>query len=124
MTCSAIFAELTLVDILCGVTGVTIFWRTFVYPIDMAGIAVHIHVRTCQLEPSHIVIELSRLPGVGSMAFLTRRAKLTHVWVDLLMARKTILGRPFKDSVHVTLFACDLYMSAIQFKLGTIMVEA
>jgi hypothetical protein len=44
MTCSAISAELTFVDILCGVTGEAIFRRIFVYPIHMAGLTLHIHV--------------------------------------------------------------------------------
>ena len=123
MTCSTICAELTLVDILRGMTGEAIFGRIFVNPIHMAGLAVHILVRTCQLEPGHIVIELSRFPGVGSMAVLASRAKLTHMWVDLLMARKAIQGRTFINAVQMTLFACHLDVSAIQFELGAVMVK-
>ena len=86
MACSTILPKLTLVNILRRVTGETILWRIFEHAIDMAQFTVRAFMRTCQLESGHIVIELSRCPGVGSMAVLTSRAKLTHMWVDLLMA--------------------------------------
>ena len=44
MTCPAISAILTIMDILRSVTGETIPGSIFVYPIDMTGLASRIHV--------------------------------------------------------------------------------
>ena len=44
MTCPAVSAILTIMDILCSVTGETILGSIFVYPIDMTGLASRIHV--------------------------------------------------------------------------------
>jgi hypothetical protein len=42
MTCPAIFAKLTFMGILCGVTGVTIFGGVGEHAVDMARLAIHI----------------------------------------------------------------------------------
>ena len=86
MTCSAIPAELTLVDVLGCMTGKAILWSVFVFPVYVTGFTADIDVRTCQLEVRRIVIELSRFPGISCMTLLTRSAKLTHMRIDLLMA--------------------------------------
>lgn len=86
MTCSAIFAILTAVDIPCGMTGITIAGSIFINSIDVAGFTFRVDVRASQWKAGRVVIELRGLPRARCMALLTDRAKLTHMRVDLLMA--------------------------------------
>ena len=113
MTGSTIPAILTFVDILGCMTREAIFGSVFVYPGYVAGFTADIDVRTCQLEGSHIVIELSGQPCFGRMALLTSGTQLTHMRIDLLMAGKTILSGTLKNTVHMACLAVHFYVSAI-----------
>lgn len=108
----AIPAELPFVRIIHRMTGEALARCAFVDSSDMAGLALCTHVRTGQREGGCVVIEASRLPCIGSMAFLTRASQLSLVCIVLLMAGEAIHRRALEESVHMTLFACHLCVRA------------
>ena len=85
MAGSAIFAKLTFMGILSGVTGKAIAGRICEDTVDMASLAVHVCVRTDQFESGCIVIELSRFPRCSGVTLLADSTELTHMRIDLLM---------------------------------------
>lgn len=62
MTGTTIHAKLTVVFILCSMTGIAIFWRAFVDIIQMARLTGSIHMRSRQRKGSIAVIECCVLP--------------------------------------------------------------
>lgn len=124
MAGGTILAVLTLMDILIGVTGEAITRSIFIDPGDMTGFAFRVDVRPCQWKAGRIVIELSGLPCGGRMALFANRTELTHVWIVLFMAGKTIQRSAFKNAIHVTLLASYLYVSAVQLENRAIVIEA
>ncbi len=123
MTCPAIPAILTIVDISRCMTRETIARGIFVNAIDVTGFAINIDMRARQREAGRVVIELRGLPRGCCMALPADRAELTHMRVDLLVARKTILWRAFKNGVHMAQFTCHLHMGAGQFEYGAVVIK-
>lgn len=83
--------QLTLVDILSGMTGVAIERGALENCIDMTASARGSGVQAGQFEAGCIVVKSGRQPACRCMANLTGRAHLSLVRIILCMTRKTIL---------------------------------
>ena len=91
-------------------------WRTLEDAIFMALFATYLGMCALQLEGRKVVIKCGVSPAFGSMTSRAIRAKLTFVFIVVLMTGITILGRAFEHIIDMALFTFHLCMSAFQLE--------
>jgi hypothetical protein len=123
MARSAVCAELTVVCILCRVTGVTILRRPFENIVDMTRFTTHVHVQAGQGEGCLAVIEGHIFPAARIVALGAERAKLLVVSILCRVAREAILRRPLINFVRMAGGARHIYMQPRQLEIREIVIE-
>ena len=93
MAASAIRAEFTLVGVVFGVAGLTVFGRALEDFIDMALFACNAHMSAGELEGGFGVVEGGFFPIVRGVAAAAYFAKTTLVSVVLGVAIRAACGR-------------------------------
>ncbi|MGB7875456.1 MAG: hypothetical protein WBL25_13815, partial [Anaerolineales bacterium] len=90
MTCAAILPELTIVCILCSVTGMAVLGCAFENTVCMAGGTGSVLMLSIQLKCTFIMIEGNIFPTAGAMAGCAIRSELTCVCIFGSMATVTV----------------------------------
>jgi hypothetical protein len=121
VTRTTVSAELPIMVIVFGVTGITIRRRSFV-PIGMTRLTWSAGMFTDQWEAGYGVIEGCASPTLGGMTCTTIGAKLSVVVVIFRMAGETIRGRTF-ITVGMAGFTLNIAMLPGQRKASVGMVE-
>jgi len=123
VTGTAVRAELAVVCIPVGMTGVTVFRRALVNPVGMTGGTGRIGVSPRQRESGVVMVEGSPAPAIGVVTGAAIPAKLAIVFVVLLMAGKAVRGRSFENSVGMAGSTGNVLVPTAQPESRLIMIE-
>jgi hypothetical protein len=91
--------------------------------IFMAILTGDVYMRTRQREVGASVVKRRAFPIIRGMTSRAIRAKLTIVFIILLMARITIPRCSFEDIINMAFFTFNFTMLAFQFEVRQIMVK-
>ena len=100
----------------------TILRRTFEYVVDVARLAIHVHMRPRQIEPGLRMIEMRGNPCVCRVTSLALFAELPHVRVDV--TGSAILWRAFENIILMATNACHVDMFASEVEACLVVVKA
>ena len=110
-------------EVRVGMAGYTGGIRAFEYTVLVTLLTGDTHMRARQREVGKVMIEVGILPFIRRVTATTVRAKLTVVFVVLLMAGVTIGGRTCEDIILMTTFAGDSRVPAFEFESRKVVIE-
>lgn len=102
VTGTTVRSELSVMSILCSVTGKTIRGRSLIHSVDVTCLALNTGMFARKRETRVVVIEGHIRPFCRFMTRTAARAKLAIVSVLCRMAGVTILRRTFEYTIHMT----------------------
>ena len=110
-------------EVRVGMAGYTGRIQSLELTVRVALCASHTHMRARQREVGEVVIEVGILPTIRSVTAPAVRAKLTVVFIVLLMAGVTIGGRALENIVNMALLAFGLGVFAFKFENRKVVIE-
>lgn len=122
VTGTAIGAELTIVFVFRGMTGITVGRRAFV-AVGMTCLALYSGVFAVEREAGIVVVEVHVRPAGGLMARAAIRAELPVVLIPTGVTGITVRGRPFEHTIGMTILARYARMRACERETRLAVIE-